>query len=77
MVVYHGSGNGPNFGQSRSLNLNHVLEIGGKYLNNNNSFCILGYSYPDILGKGNSTFSGDANTSNFKLKEMEVFRLNY
>ena len=32
-------------------------------------------NYQDNSGKGNSIFSGDNNTNNFKLKELEVFKL--
>ena len=68
-AVYHGNDRGPSFGG------NHDLGIYDNYLNNNSSYCSFGYSYPDVLGKGNSTFSGDVNTGNFKLKELEVFKL--
>jgi len=68
-AVYHNSGYGPTFGG------NHDLYISNDYLNNKNSYCSLGYSYPDVLGKGNSIFSGDVNTNYFKLKELEVFKL--
>ena len=67
--VYHNSGYGPTFGG------NHDLYISSDYLNNSSSYCSLGYSYPDVLGQGYSIFSGDVNTSNFKLKELEVFKL--
>ena len=68
-AVYHDSGYGPTFGG------NHDLYISNNYLNNNSSYCSLGYSYPDVLGQGNSIFSGDVNTKSFKLKELEVFKL--
>ena len=68
-AVYHAKNYGPAFGGG------HDLYISDNYLNNNNSYCLFGYSYPDVLGKGNSTFSGDVNTKNFKLKELEVFKL--
>ena len=71
-AVYHGSELGPAFGG------NHDLKIVNNPFNNTNSYCQLG-NYPDVLGKGNSVFSGDANTNNtrskFKLKEIEVFKL--
>ena len=60
---------GPTFGG------NHDLYITDNYLNNNSSYASLGYTYTDVLGRGNSIFSGDNNTNNFKLKEMEVFKL--
>ena len=69
-AVYHHSSYGPTFGG------NVDLYISDNYLNNNSSYCNFGYSYPDILGKGNSVFSGDINTKNFKLKELEVFKLS-
>ena len=70
-AVYHSSGCGPTFGG------NQDLYIRNNYLNNGSSFVILGYSYPDVLGKGNSIFTGDNNNNNinFKLKELEVFKL--
>ena len=68
-AVYHGNDRGPAFGG------NHDLGIFDNYLNNKDSYANLGYTYPDILGKGNSVFSGDVNSGNFKLKELEVFKL--
>ena len=67
-AVYHNSSYGPTFGG------NHDLYIPNNYLNNNSYSC-LGHAYPDILGRGNSVFSGDVNTGNFRLKELEVFNL--
>ena len=68
-AVYHGQDRGPAFGG------NHDLYICNNPFDNNNSYCNLGSSYADVLGKGNSVFSGDANTKYFKLKEIEVFKL--
>ena len=68
-AVYHNSGYGPTFGG------NHDLYISSNCLNNNSSSSELGYSYSDILGKGNSIFSGNNNSNSFKLKEIEVFKL--
>ena len=68
-AVYHNSGYGPTFGGGLDL------YISDDCLNNNSSSSNLGYSYPDILGKGYSVFSGDINSRNFKLKEIEVFKL--
>ena len=69
----HASDRGPHFGGKCDL------YIDNNPFNNNSSDCYLGGSYPDVLGKGNSVFSGDANTNNtvshFKLKEIEVFKL--
>ena len=68
-AVYHDIGYGPTFGG------NHDLYICNNCLNSKSSYCSFGYSYPDILGKGYSIFSGEVNTGNFKLKEFEVFKL--
>ena len=51
------------------------LYIGNNYLNGTYSYASLGGSYPDVLGKGNSIFSGDNNNKKFKLKELEVFKI--
>ena len=67
-AVYHKSNYGPTFGG------NHDLYICNNYLTNS-SGAYLGNSFPDILGKGDSVFSGNTNTGNFKLKELEVFKL--
>ena len=67
-AIYDYYTQGPTFGG------NHDLYISDNYLNNNSSYASLGYSYNDALGRGNSIFSGDNNTNNFKLKEMEVFK---
>ena len=67
-AVYHNSDRGPTFGG------NHDLYIHNNYFNNN-SYSSLGYSYSDVLGKGNSIFSSNNNSNNFKLKELEVFKL--
>ena len=67
--VQHNKNCGPRFGNGNDL------EINNDYLNNNNSNASIGTAYPDILGKGNSIFSGDLNTNHFKLKELEVFKL--
>ena len=65
-AVYHCSSYGPTFGG------NHDLYICNDYLNNN-SYCSLGNSYKDVLGKGNSVFSGNVNSGDFKLKEFDIF----
>ena len=67
-AVYHNSNYGPIFGNG------HDLIIYNNYLNNN-SYSSLGGSYPDVLGKGNSIFSGDINNNHIKIKELEVFKL--
>ena len=70
-AVYHNSSYGPIFGN------NNDLYICNNYLNNGSSYVCLGGAYPDVLGKGNSIFTGDNNNNNtnFKLKELEVFKL--
>jgi len=69
--IGHYSGYCARFGQEDDLYL--VSD----YLNNNKSYSKLGNYYQDILGKGNSVFTGDPNNNiiNFRLKEMEVFKL--
>ena len=71
-AVYHNSSFGPTFGSG------YNLKIYGDYLNGTESYARIGGSYndyQDILGKGNSVFSGDVNTGHFKLKELEVFKV--
>ena len=70
-AVYHHSGYGPTFGDGFDLC------ISDDYLNNNSSYSRLcnDYSYPDILGKGYSIFTSDLNNNNFKLKEVEIFKI--
>jgi len=69
--VYHHSNNGPWFGGS--------FDLGVQYPDffNKNSYAGFPYSYQDVIGKGKSIFAGDLNNStvNFKLKEIEVFKL--
>ena len=67
--VYHHSSYGPTFGGG------HDIYISSDYTNNNNSYSNFPYSYQDTLGKGYSIFTGDNNSSSFKLKEMEIFKL--
>ena len=45
---------------------------------NNDSSTSYPHSYSDTLGKGKSIFTGDFNNNNekFRLKELEVFKLN-
>ena len=70
--VRHDKNYGPTFGDGYDIN------ICNDYLNNNNSNSYIGHSYQDVLGKGCSIFTGDANNNNhnFKLKELEVFKLS-
>ena len=67
--VYHYSSYGPTFGGG------HDINIYSDYTNNNNSYANFPNSYQDTLGYGKSIFTGDNNSSNFKLKEMEIFKL--
>ena len=66
-AIYDYSGNGPTFGGGQDL------YIANNFLNSNSS-SNLGYSYQDVIGKGYSIFSGEANNSNIKIKELEVFK---
>ena len=71
-AVYHYSTYGPTFGSAFNL------YIHGNCLNCNGSYARIGGSYndyQDVLGKGNSVFTGDVNTEYFKLKELEVFKV--
>ena len=69
--VHHGSDSGPIFGAGSDL------RDSKDFLSVNNCYCNFPYSYKDILGKGCSVFTGDANNNNhyFKLKEIEVFEI--
>ena len=44
-------------------------------MNSNEHYSNFPYSYQDSLGKGYSIFSGQQNKKEFKLKELEVFKL--
>ena len=70
--VYHNSTYGPSFGGG------HDIGVIYSDFQNNNSYSNFPYSYNDILGKGSSIFSGNLNNNdyNYKLKELEVFKLN-
>ena len=70
-AVQHCSNYGPIFGNGWDL------YIYNNYLNNKNSGTTLGCAYQDILGKGRSVFTGDENNnnSNFKVKELEVYKV--
>ena len=71
-AVLHNSSRGPCFGSG------HDIGVYKSDFQNNNSYSNFPYSYNDTLGKGHSIFSGDASNSNYyyKLKELEVFKLN-
>ena len=66
--VYHRSDYGPIFGGGRDLGIYPDISEKGGWSNFPNT-------YPDILGKGKSIFTGDINKSIFKIKEIEVFKL--
>ena len=70
--VCHDPKYGPRFGGGSDL------FIADDYLNNYNSDSYIGHSYEDVLKKGCSIFTGDKNNNNhnFKLKELEVFKLS-
>ena len=71
-AVYHNSGNCPVFGSG------HTLKIQNDYLYGTGSYAYIGGSYndyQDVLGKGHSVFTGDVNTNNIILKELEVFKV--
>ena len=61
---YHG----PNFGFKDIYFCSNFNGEGNSYSNFPNS-------YKDILGKGNSIFTGDNNNNKINLKEIEVFKL--
>jgi len=68
--VYHHSGYGPRFGGGCDLGVyGDILNKGG--------WSRFPHSYLDILGKGKSIFAGDSNNNNidFKIKEIEVFKI--
>jgi len=68
--VKHDSGYGPIFGNGNDLGVHgDILKDGG--------WSWFPNTYPDILDKGKSIFTGDSNNSNakFKIKEIEVFKI--
>jgi len=67
--VYHGPSNGPCFGNGPDLGFYTIF-------NNNSNRSFFPSSYQDILGKENSIFTGNYNNNNFKLKEIEIFKLS-
>ena len=67
--VYHHSEFGPSFGSGRDISIASDFALGESYAN-------FPYTYIDNLGKGSSTFSSELKTNRFKLKEIEVFKLN-
>ena len=69
--VYHGSSNGPYFGGSPDLGFY-------KSFDDNSNYSGFPSNYQDVLGKRNSIFTGDFNNNNknFKLKEIEIFKIS-
>ena len=69
--VFHDSGNGPSFGSGRDLGFDKDFKV------DNKCWSYFPNSYKDILGKGNSMFTGDNNKGKgtFFLKELEIFEL--
>jgi len=69
--VYHHSGYGPIFGGGSK-----DLGVRGDFLNSG-GWSNFPNTYKDILGKGKSIFTGNSNNSNsdFKIKEIEVFKI--
>ena len=68
--VYHSSGYGPTFGEGCDIYIN------SDFLNSDSS-TDFPCRYIDCLGKGKSIFTGDFNnsTTQYRLKEIEVFQL--
>ena len=68
--VYHANNYGPVFGNGNDLGINPDFINGGPW----SSFP---GTYQDILGKGRSIFTGDLNNNigNFKLNEIEIFKV--
>ena len=69
--VYHSSERGPTFGTSQDI------WIPPDFINNKCEANNFPKSYEDVLGKGNTIFTGNLNASDgyFKIKEIEVFKL--
>ena len=62
--VKHCNNNGPTFGNGRDIGIN------SDFLNSKHNIS-LGYTYNDVLGKGNEIFGN----GNFKMIEIEVFKV--
>ena len=69
-AIYDGSSYGAIFGGG------HDLYVRNNFLNNNTN-CCFPCTYEDSIGKGKSIFTGDPNnnTTEFKVIEIEVFKL--
>ena len=68
-AVKHSSGCGPIFGDGSSL---WIYSNCNSNTDSNANFS----TYRDTTGKGSSIFSSSTSTINFKVKEIEVFRVN-
>ena len=69
--MYHCSSYGPIFGGGCDLGIYpDFIKYGG--------WSCFPYTYQDIIGKGKSIFTGDLNNNNnnnFKIKEIEIFKI--
>ena len=66
--VYHGGNNGPYFGNSNDIGIYNDFI-------NKDCYSYFPKSYNDTLGKGISIFTGNMNNNNFKINEIEVFKV--
>ena len=68
--MYHRPSYGPEFGYGRDLGIYPDFAKNGGWSN-------FPDSYQDIIGKGKSIFTGDLNNNNnnFKIKEIEIFKI--
>ena len=67
--VYHNNEFGPSFGAGRDISIANDFTKGDSYAN-------FPSTYIDNIGKGNSIFSSNLKLNKFKLKEVEVFKIN-
>ena len=66
--VYHISSYGPIFGGGNDLGIyKDFIKKGG--------WSWFPYTYQDSIGKGKSIFTGDPNNNQFKIKEIEIFKI--
>ena len=66
-AVYHNAVYGPCFGKDIYIDKSDFL--------NNNCSSSFPSSYQDVLGKRKSIFTGNNEKKNFKIKEIEVFKM--
>ena len=69
--IFLDSGYGPIFGFIKGGD----LVFYNNFTNGSNAYSDFPREYQDILGKGNSIFTGDNKNDNIILKEMEVFKI--